>query len=80
MKVVKYVLTVKDVMRGTTFELEIESKDSLKERYEKYSKDYDYEVVGATEVSLEVKLLNANDLADGTVMQNYNLNGGKYDL
>ena len=80
MKVVKYVLTVKDVMRGTTFELEIESKDSLKERYEKYSKDYAYEVVSVTAVSLEVKLLNANDLADGTVMQNYNLNGGKYDL
>ena len=71
MKDVKYVLAVKDVMRGTVFELEFESKDELKERQDKYSRDYDYEIVSTTEVSLEVKFLTAKDLADETVMQDY---------
>lgn len=60
MKLLKYCLTIKDVMRDSYFIVECVSTTELKLRYEKYMKDTDYEVVSIHSVLLEIRLINAD--------------------
>lgn len=67
MKVVKYIITVKDIMRNSLFDLECDSEIELKLRYEKYSKDTDYEVMSMQSVLLEIRPISA-DIWDDKIM------------
>lgn len=67
MKVVKYIITVKDIMRNSLFDLEFDSETELKLRYEKYSKDTDYEVMSMQSVLLEIRPISA-DIWDDKIM------------
>lgn len=60
MKVVKYTITIKDVMRDSLFDIECDSEKELKLKYEKYSKDTDYEVISMQSVLLEIRPISAD--------------------
>lgn len=62
MKVVKYVITIKDIMRNSLFDIECTSKNELKKKYEVYSKDTDYEVVSMRSVLIEVRPISIDIL------------------
>lgn len=67
MKVVKYTITVKDIMRNILYDLECESETELRSKYEKYSKDTDYEVMSMQSVLLEIRPISA-DIWDDKIM------------
>jgi hypothetical protein len=60
MKVIKYCLTIRDIMRGTEFIVECESDTELKIKYERYQKDTDYEVVSMYSMLLEIRPITAD--------------------
>lgn len=67
MKYGKYIITIKDIMRDSLFDLECESETELRLKYEKYSKDIDYEVISMHSVLLEIRPINA-DIWDDKIM------------
>ena len=67
MKKIKYLITIKDIMRETQFDLECNSETELKLNYEKYKKDTDYEVVSMQSVLLEIRPITA-DVWDDKIM------------
>ena len=60
MKFGKYTITIKDVMRDSLFDIECDSETELRLKYEKYSKDTDYEVISMQSVLLEIRPINPN--------------------
>lgn len=67
MKKVAYLITIKDVMRNSEFDIEYKSETELKLNYEKYRKDTDYEVVSMQSVLLEIRPITA-DVWDDKIM------------
>ena len=67
MKIVKYIITIKDIMRNSLFDLECASENELKSKYEKYSKDTDYEVVSMQSALIEIRPISA-DIWDDKIM------------
>lgn len=62
MKTEYFLLTVEDVMRGTTFELKYDTSEELCSAAWRYSNDTDYEVVAMNRVTMEVQALRLRDL------------------
>lgn len=67
MKKVTYLITIKDIMRNSEFDIEYKSETELKLNYEKYKKDTDYEVVSMQSVLLEIRPITA-DVWDDKIM------------
>lgn len=59
MKIVKYIITIKDIMRDSSFILECDSESELKLKYERYSEDTDYEVISMQSVLIEINPISA---------------------
>lgn len=55
MCLVKYTITIKDIMRGSLFDVECEDFEELKNKYKRYSNDSDYEVIHMHSVLLEIR-------------------------
>lgn len=60
MKKVVYLITIKDVMKNSDFDIECSSETELKLKYEKYKKDTNYEVVSMQSVLLEIRPITAD--------------------
>lgn len=59
MAINKYIITIKDIMRDELYDIECECYEELKRKWERYSKDTDYEVISMHSVLIEIRTINA---------------------
>lgn len=57
-----YYLHVKDVMRGYSLALNYETMIELRDAYNRYSKDNDYEVLSMHSTIIETDVINPKEL------------------
>lgn len=61
-KMIKYHMTVKDVMRNALFIVERCSEEELRKVYYRYKNDSDYEVISAESMLIEVRPIRLSDI------------------
>lgn len=62
MKIVKYVITIMDVLTHTCFNDTVDSETEVKIKYEKLKKNTDYKIISVNTLLLEMRPFNLEEL------------------
>lgn len=62
MKIVKYVITIMDVLTNTCYNETVDSETEVKIEYEKLKKNTDYKIISVNALLLEMRPLDLEEL------------------
>lgn len=62
MKIVKYVITIMDVLTNTCYNDTLDSETEVKIKYEKLKKNPDYKIISVNTLLLEIRPMNLEEL------------------
>lgn len=62
MKIVKYVITIMDVINNTCYNDTVDSEAEVKIKYEQLKKSTDYKIISVNTLLLEIRPLNLEEL------------------
>lgn len=61
-KIVEYYITIRDVMRNSEFIIKCDTEAELKQRYEKYKKDTDYDIISMHSMLIEIRPISSSQI------------------
>ncbi len=67
MKIVKYVITIMDVLNNTCYNDTVDSETEVKIKYEKLKKSTDYKIISVNTLLLEIRPMNLEEF-ENTIM------------
>ena len=62
MKIVKYIITIMDVLNNTCYNDTVDSEAEVKIKYEQLKKSTDYKIISVNTLLLEIRPLNLEEL------------------
>ena len=62
MKIVKYIITIRDVRYNTCYNVTVDTDTEVKIKYDKLKKSADYEIISVNTLLLEIRAFDLEEL------------------